>query len=103
MAQAIYNRDEAKTFSNGYVFGAPIKDLGWFASLIMGLASGFVAFFLATFIGIVAVMVWRESGHPAADFTLSYRLIGLPCGLVVMFLALAYLGIFWVKRILRKA
>jgi hypothetical protein len=37
------------------------------------------------------------------DFTISYRLIGLPVGAVVMLLALSYLGMLWVRRITRKA
>ena len=94
---------EAKTFSRGYVFGAPVKDLGWFASLVMGLATGFMAFFFVTFLGIVAILIWRENGHPAADFTFSYKWMGLPAGLLVMVISLAYLGTFWVKRIFRKA
>jgi hypothetical protein len=94
---------EPRTFSRGYVFGAPVKDLGWFASVIMGLATGFMAFFFVTFLGIVAILIWRESGHPAADFTLSYKWMGLPAGLLMAVLSLAYLGTFWVKRIARKA
>jgi hypothetical protein len=91
-----------KTFAAGYVFGAPVQELGLIASLIMGLATGFIGFFAATFVGIVVVMFLNASGH-AADYTMSYRLIGLPVGLVMGVSALAYLGTFWVKRILRKA
>ena len=93
---------EAKTFLTGYLFGAPVKDLGWLASLIMGLAAGFITFFAVTFVGIVVILILREAGHPAADFTVSYRLMGLPAGLVMMVLSLAYLGTFWVKRITRR-
>jgi hypothetical protein len=88
-----------KTFAAGYVFGAPVHELGIFASLIMGLAVGFMGFFAATFVGIVVVMI--SSGHPA-DYTISYRLIGLPVGLLLGVVSLGYLGTFWVKRILRK-
>ncbi len=94
---------EPKTFLKGYLFGAPVKDLGWAATLIMGLAAGFITFFAMTFVGIVAILILRESGHPAADFTISYRLMGLPAGLLMMVLSLAYLGTFWVKRITRRA
>jgi hypothetical protein len=63
--------NEAKTFAAGYVFGAPVKDLGWLASLIMGLASGFIAFFIATFAGIVFVLFWNAAGHHA-DYTVRW-------------------------------
>ena len=92
----------AKTFAAGYVFGAPVRDLGIISSLIMGLAIGFIGFFAATFVGIVVVMVMISSGH-AADYTISYRLIGLPVGILLGVASLVYLGTFWVKRILRKA
>lgn len=90
-----------KTFLNGYVFGAPVGDLGWFASLLIGLATGMMAFFFATFLGIVALLILNASGHKI-DFALSYRLIGFPIGVVVMALAVAYMGMLWVKRITRK-
>jgi len=104
MPETTYNAAliERKTLSNGYVFGAPVRDLGWFASLLMGFATGFAAFFGATFLGIVSILFWNAGGHHA-DFTIAYRLIGLPIGLLCMALALGYLGIFWVKRITRKA
>ncbi len=92
---------ERKTFANGYVFGAPVRDLGWFSTVLMGLASGMAAFFAATFVGIMSILFWNAAGHHA-DFTVSYRLIGLPIGATVMVAALAYLGTFWVKRIFRR-
>ena len=85
MVQSTYNADEAeerKTLGAGYIFGAPVKDLGWLASLIMGLASGMLAFFAATFLAIVTILFLNANGHHA-DFTLSYRLVGLPIGLLV--------------------
>ncbi len=91
-----------KTLGAGYVFGAPVKDLGWFASLVMGAATGMAAFFAATFVGIVSILFWNAAGHHA-DFAVSYRLVGLPVGATVMVVALGYLGTFWVKRVLRKA
>ena len=103
MSAATYLTPEAdrKSFANGYIFGAPVRDLGWFASLLMGLATGMAAFFAATFVGIVSILFWNAAGHKA-DFTIAYRLVGLPVGAVVMVSALAYLGTFWVKRVLRK-
>ena len=97
MAQAAYNTESAekKSLGNGYVFGAPVKDLGWFASLLMGVATGMGAFFLATFLGIVGILFYNGAGHKAD--------IGLPIGVVIMAAALGYLGVFWTKRILRKA
>jgi hypothetical protein len=107
MASPTYKTDslpsmEPKRFLDGYVFGAPMKDFGWFASLIIGVALGMAAFFAATFVGIFTLLFMRGAGKPV-DFTISYRLIGLPVGVVVMLLALSYLGMLWVRRITRKA
>ncbi len=105
MATPTYNADtqtdERKTLMAGYLFGAPLGDLGWFASLLMGLASGMAAFFAATFVGIMSVLFWNAAGHKA-DFTVSYRLIGLPVGATVMVLALGYLGMLYVRRVSKK-
>jgi len=36
------------------------------------------------------------------DFTLTYKWVGLPVGIVVLLLTLAYLGTLWFKRKLRR-
>jgi hypothetical protein len=92
-----------KAFGNGYLFGVPVGDLGWFASLLMGTAAGFAAFFAATFCGIFAILIYNSTTHGSLDYALSYRAVGLPAGLLVLVLALGYLGTLWVRRMLRKA
>ena len=93
---------ERKTLAAGYVFGAPVKDLGLFATMLMGVATGMAAFFAATFVGIVSILFWNATGHHA-DFAASYRWVGLPVGGVMMVLALGYLGTFWLRRVFRRA
>lgn len=87
---------------SGTLFGVPMADLGWFASLIMGVATGFAAFFAATFVGIVSLLVLNTAGRHM-DYTLAYRRIGLPVGLLVGIAALGYLGTMWARRKLRSA
>jgi hypothetical protein len=91
------------TFATGYVFGVPLGNMGWFASLLMGVASGFMAFFAATLCAIVFILIYNSAAHTPIDFALSYRLIGLPIGLIVMALALGTLGTLWFRRILRRS
>ena len=93
----------ARTFGAGYLFGVPLGDLGWFASLLMGVASGFMAFFAATFCAIAFILVHNSAFHGSIDFALSYRRVGFPIGIIVMAVALAYLGTLWIKRILRRS
>jgi hypothetical protein len=80
----------------------PLGDLGWFASLVMGVATGFAAFFAATFCGIIGILFYNTATHHTVDFTVSYRLIGLPVGIVALVVALGYLGTLWVQRQIRR-
>ena len=87
----------------GVLLGIPLGDLGWFQSLIMGLATGFAAFFLTTFVSIVALLVYSVAAHRTPEYAITYKLIGFPVGVVVMAAALGYLGVQYAKRLRRKA
>ncbi len=92
-----------RTIGSGYLFGVPLGDLGWFTSLLMSFAVGFAAFFAATFCAIIGTLFYNTVFHRSVDFALTYKRVGLPVGLVVLVLALGYLGTLWVRRLLRKA
>ncbi|HTH54090.1 MAG TPA: hypothetical protein VL495_09075 [Edaphobacter sp.] len=83
-------------------FGVPIGDLGWFASLLIGAAAGFSAFFAATFLGIVSIMIYNSTGHNV-DYAYSYQRGGLTAGILVLVASWAYLGTLWVRRITRRS
>jgi hypothetical protein len=93
----------ARTLGAGYLFGIPVGDLGWFASLLIGIGCGFIAFFASTFCAIIFLLIYNTAAHGAIDFALSYRRVGFPIGIVVMVVALAYLGMLWFRRILRPS
>ncbi len=84
------------------MFGAPVRDFGILASVLIGAATGMVAFFGGTFLGILTVAFAHAAGHPW-DFAWSYSRIGFPIGVVVMAAALGYMGMLWARRITRKA
>ena len=86
-----------RTLGGGYFFGVPVMDMGWFASLLMGFASGFLAFFASTFVAIVTILLLNSSGRHL-DYAFSYTRVGLPIGLLCGVLALGYLGTLWVRR-----
>jgi hypothetical protein len=92
-----------KAFGEGYLFGVPVGELGWFAMLLMGTAAGFAAFFAGTFCGIFGIMIWNAATHGAVDYAMSYRRVGFPLGVVVLVGAYSSLGTMWVRRVLRKA
>jgi uncharacterized BrkB/YihY/UPF0761 family membrane protein len=92
-----------RAFGSGYLFGIPLGDLGFFTTLVMSGAVGFAAFFAATFFAIISMLVYKIATSRMPDFTLTYKWVGLPVGIAVLLLTLAYLGTLWVKRKLRKA
>ncbi len=101
-AQTKSQNDVAGARRDGELFGIPLGDLGWFASLLMGVATGMAAFFLATFLAIIALLVYTMASHKTPDFALAYRVVGFPVGVVVMTLALGFLAVQWAKRMARK-
>ena len=91
-----------RAVGSGYLFGVPLGDLGWFTTLLMSFALGFAAFFAATFCAIFAILIYNTATHRAVDCALTYRRVGLPVGLMVLVLALGYLGTLWVRRQIRR-
>jgi hypothetical protein len=92
----------AQARRDGVLFGIPLGDLGWFQSLLIGAATAFAAFFLATFLAIVGFMVYLMTTGKTPDFALTYRVIGLPVGVVVGLFAFAFLGVQYARRLARK-
>jgi hypothetical protein len=88
--------------TGGRFFGIPLGEMGWFASLLMGAAAGFIAFFGTTFLGIIGIMVYNSRTHSSVDYALSYQRGGLIVGVATLLTAWAVLGTFWVKRMTRR-
>ena len=91
----------AQARHDGMLFGIPFGDLGWFQSLLMGLAASFAAFFLSTFLAIVSLIIYMMASHKTPDFALTYRVVGLPVGLVTAVLAFGFLGVQYSRRLAR--
>jgi hypothetical protein len=100
------HNDVERARREGELFGIPLGDLGWFQSLLMGVATGMAAFFLTTFVAIFGFLTYAMvSGKPLGEIPIqnAYKLVGFPVGVVVMALALGYLGVQWSRRMVRKA
>jgi hypothetical protein len=101
MSMATAN-DVERARRDGELFGIPLGDLGWFQSLIMGIATGMAAFFLTTFVAIMVLLVYMMATGKHPDFAEAYRVAGFPVGVVVMAFALVFLGVQWARRMKRK-
>jgi hypothetical protein len=95
--------DVERARREGELFGIPFGDLGWFQSLLMGVAAGMAAFFATTFVAIMAMLVYMMATGRHPDFAQTYRLAGFPVGVAVMAAALAFLGVQWSRRMVRKS
>jgi hypothetical protein len=80
------------------LFGIPLGDFGWFASVLLSFSLGFAAFFGATFLAIFSLLIYNQSGHHNVDYADTYKLFGLPIGLGVLALSLVLFGTLWVRR-----
>jgi ABC-type dipeptide/oligopeptide/nickel transport system permease subunit len=94
--------DVTRARREGVLLGIPLGDLGWFQSLLMGLATGFAAFFATTFVSIMALLFYRIASGNNPDFAIAYRDVGFPVGVVVLVLALGYLSVLYARRLRRR-
>ena len=80
------------------LFGIPIGDFGLFATSLISLALGFMAFFGTTFLSIFGLMIYNRAGghHITLDF--SYKFIALPVGVFVLIISFAALFAIWLRR-----
>ena len=89
-------------FANGYLFGIPLGNLGWFGTVLTALAAGFLTFFATTCCAIFVILFYNLATHGTVDYAASYRWVGLPAGLLMLGFSLAYLGRLWVRRMLHR-
>jgi hypothetical protein len=86
------------TANSGRLFGVPLGDFGLFASLLLSFSLGFAAFFGATFVAIFTLLFYNQAGHHTVNYADTYKLFGLPVGLGVLILSLAFFGFLWIRR-----
>lgn len=96
---SLHHIDRARR--EGTLLGIPLGDLGWFQSVVIGIATGFIAFFVVTFVSIVTLLFYSAAGHHNVDFAISYKKIGLPVGLLVFVAAASFLVFQYGRRTLR--
>lgn len=93
-----FPRPDSASKAERQVFRIPLGRLGWFASLLLSLAAGLLAFCATCFAAIFAVLFYNSMGHQV-DFAVTYKYAALPAGLAVLAACLVYLGALWTRRV----
>jgi hypothetical protein len=84
---------------NGFrLFGVPIGNFGLFASVLIAVALGFMAFFGVTFLSIFGLMIYNRAGGHHVPLDMSYKFIALPAGIFVLIVCLSGLFAIWLRR-----
>lgn len=86
----------------GSFLGFPLQGFSLFQSLLLSLATAFFAFFAATFLAIVSLLIWNGLGHHSVNYADTYLYVGFPVGVIVLLIALPVFGTLWVRARLRR-
>ena len=94
----------SQTIPNGGArfLGFPLEGFGFFTSLLLAFASAFFTFFATLFLAIMWLLVWNEIFGHHVSYTVTYRDVSLPAGLVMLAIALPFFGTLWVRAKLKK-
>src|SRR5579875_453187 len=65
------------------LMGIPLGDFGFFSSILLSVASGFLAFFASCTVAIFALLFWNAMGHHV-NYADSYLYVALPVGSAVL-------------------
>jgi hypothetical protein len=88
--------------SGGSFLGFPLEGFGLFTSLLLAFASAFFTFFATTTLAIFGLLAWNLFGGHAVNYAYSYRYVGFPAGVLVLFVALPVFGALWFRAKLRR-
>ena len=84
------------------IFGIRAGDFGLFASTLIAVALGFIAFFGTTFLAIFSLLIYNSAGHHHVTLDTSYKLYGLTAGILVLAISFVTLLAVWLRRKLRE-
>jgi len=82
---------------SGSFLGFPLEGFGLFTSLLLTVASGFLAFFLVTALSIFALLIWNQGMRHSVNYANSYLYAGFPVAVAVWTVALIVFGSLWIR------
>ena len=86
----------------GTFLGFPLAGFSLFQSLLLSFASAFFVFFATTCLAIFALLAWNLVGHHSVNYADSYLLVGLPCAIVTLLIALPIFATLWIRAKFRS-
>lgn len=89
----------APHYTGPRLLGAPVGDFSVLQTLLITAATGVAAFFAATFLAIMTILVLTEASSRKIDFSIAYKWVGLPVGLAMLLVTAGYLGMLLVRRL----
>ena len=75
----------------------PVKT--FFKSLGVGLVCAAIGFFTANFIAIIALAIYQAFSHRTPDYSMAYRIIAAPVGILALLVAFTVVFVRDVKRV----
>ena len=97
----------AQPYAPGYtgprLLGAPVGDFSVLQTMLIAVAMGLAAFFAATFLAIMTILVLTQAFHRSIDFSIAYRWVGLPVGILMLLATAIYLGSLLLLRLKRSS
>jgi hypothetical protein len=93
---------QSQSRSGGSFLGFPLEGFGLFTSLLLAFASAFFTFFATTTLAIFGLLAWNLFGGHTVNYAYSYRYVGFPAGVLVLFVALPLFGALWFRAKLRR-
>lgn len=89
----------APAYTGARLFGAPVGDFSLLQTLLITVATGLASFFAATFVAIMTILVLTQFFHRTIDFSIAYRWVGLPIGVLMLLVTGIYLGALLIRRL----
>ncbi|MBT9331886.1 hypothetical protein D0Y96_012600 [Acidipila sp. 4G-K13] len=80
------------------LLGIPLGDFGFFRSLLLAAATGFLTFFAVCFLAIFGLLFYNILGHHQINYADSYRYVAFPAGVIVLFVSLIFFVGVWLRR-----
>jgi hypothetical protein len=93
---------QSQSGPGGSFLGFPLEGFGLFTSLLLAFASAFFTFFATTTLAIFGLLAWNLFGGHTVNYAYSYRYVGFPAGVLVLFIALPVFAALWFRAKLRR-